>query len=65
MLWLDTRRYASFMRLQHFHQMTPELLTCQPRVTVASYFVYKAIRDLESTDHLFINPIRRIGLINK
>ena len=28
-------------------------------------FVYKAIRDLESTDHLFINPIHRIGLINK
>ena len=30
-----------------------------------SCFVYKVIRDLESIDHLFINPIRRIGLINK
>ena len=28
-------------------------------------FVYKVIRDLESIDHLFINPIRRIGLIHK
>ena len=28
-------------------------------------FFYKVIRDLESKDHLFINPIRRIGLINK
>ena len=25
-------------------------------------FVYKVIRDLESIDHLCINPIRRIGL---
>ena len=28
-------------------------------------FVYKNIRDLESIDHLFINPIHRIGLIHK
>ena len=28
-------------------------------------FVYKVIRDLESIDHLFINPICRIGLIHK
>ena len=41
------------------------LLSYQPRVSVTSYFVYKAIRDLESTDHLFINPIHRKGLINK
>ena len=27
--------------------------------------VYIVIKDLESTDHLFINPIRRVGLINK
>ena len=27
--------------------------------------VYKVIRDLESIDHLCINPIRRIGLILK
>ena len=28
-------------------------------------FLYKVIRDLESIDHLCINPIRRIGLIRK
>ena len=31
------------------------VLACQPRVTC---FVYKVIRDLESIDHLCINPIR-------
>ena len=30
-----------------------------------SCFVYKVIRDLESIDHLCINPILRIGLIHK
>ena len=39
-----------------------ELLSCQPRETVTSCFVYKVIRDLESIDHLCINPIRRVGL---
>ena len=28
-------------------------------------YVYKFIRDLESIDHLCINPICRIGLIHK
>ena len=28
-------------------------------------FVYKVIRDLQSIDHLCINPIHRIGLIHK
>ena len=42
-----------------------KLLSCQPRVTVTSCFVYKAIRVLQSIDHLCINPIRRIGLIHK
>ena len=32
---------------------------------VASCFVYKYFRDLESIDHLCINPICRIGLIHK
>ena len=41
------------------------LLSCQPRVTVASCFVYKIIRDLESINHLCINHIHRIGLIHK
>ena len=41
------------------------LLSCQPRVTVTSCFVYKVNRDLELIDHLCINPIRRIGLIHK
>ena len=42
-----------------------EVLSCQPKVTVTSYFVYTVIRDLESIDHLCINPICRIGLIHK
>ena len=41
-----------------------QLLSCQPRVTVTSCFVYKVIRELESIDHLCINPILRIGLIH-
>ena len=32
---------------------------------MTSCFVNKAIRDLESIDHLCINPIQRIGLIHK
>ena len=35
------------------------LLSCQPRVTVTSCFVYQIIRDLEWIDHLCINPICR------
>ena len=42
-----------------------KVLSCQPRVTMASSFVYKVIRDLASIDYLCINPIRRIGLIHK
>ena len=41
------------------------VLSGQPRVKVTSCFVYKVIRDLESTDHVCINPIHRIGLIHK
>ena len=41
------------------------LLSCQSRVTKTICFVYKVIRDLKSIDHLFINPIHRIGLIHK
>ena len=41
------------------------LLSCQPRATVASCFVYKVIKYVLSLDHLCINPIRRIGLIHK
>ena len=41
------------------------LLSCQPRATVSSCFVYKVIQDLESIYHLCINPICRIGLIHK
>ena len=49
------------------------LLSCQPRVTVASCFVYKVLRDLESIDHLCINRwigfktlaiIRLLGWLN-
>ena len=28
-------------------------------------FCFKAIRDLKSIDHLFVDPIHRIGLIHK
>ena len=41
------------------------LLSCQPRVTLMSYFVYKVISDFESIDYLCINLIRRIGLIRQ
>ena len=41
------------------------VLSCRPRVTVTSCFVYKVIKDLESMYHLCINPIHRIGLIHK
>ena len=34
-------------------------------MTVTSCFVYKFIRDLNSIDHLCINPILWIGLIHK
>ena len=40
------------------------VMSCQPRVTVASCFVNKVIMDLSSLDHLCINPIHRIGLIH-
>ena len=41
------------------------LLSSQPRVTVTSCFVYNVISELESIDHLRINPILWIGLIHK
>ena len=46
-------------------RVNTHLLSCQPRVTVTSCFVYEVNRELESIDHLCINPIRRIGLILK
>ena len=54
-LWFAWSPYLCFITV----------LSCQPIVTVTSCFVYKVFRDLESIDHLFINPIRRIGLIHK
>ena len=36
----------------------------QPRVTVTSCFVYKITRNLDSIDHLCIDPILGIGLIH-
>ena len=38
-------------------QHATKLLSCQPIVTVMSCFFYKVNRDLESIDHLCINPI--------
>ena len=40
------------------------VLSCQPRVTASSCFVYNVIRDLLSIYHLCINPIHRIELIH-
>ena len=57
-----------YFTCKYIHQInlfhTAFLLSCQPRVTVTSCFVYKVIMDLESIDHVYINPIRRIGLIH-
>ena len=50
---------------QLLFKLLGKLLSCQPIVTVTSCFVYTVIRDLELIDHLFINHIRRIGLIHK
>ena len=67
-------RVRAFKSIQFFFSLSlslggrereKSLLSCQPRVTVMSCFVYKVIWDLESIDHLLINPIRRIGLIHK
>ena len=44
--------------------LSEHLLSCQPKVTVMSCYVYTVIRDIESLDHLYINPILRIGLIH-
>ena len=48
------------LTLIHIH-----VLLCQPKVIVTSCFVYKVIRDLESIDHLCINPIHWIEIIHK
>ena len=42
------------------HLNSRYVLSCQPVVTVTSCFVYKVIKDLESIDHLCINPIRSV-----
>ena len=40
------------------HCLSFILVSCQSRVTVMSCFVYRVIRDLQSIDHMIINPIR-------
>ena len=57
--------YSSVPSQQSESQIHIHLLSCQSRVTVMSCFVYKVTSDLESIDHLCINPIHRIGLIHK
>ena len=57
--------YFDSDNLLRLSKMVKCLLSCQPRVTVTSCFVYKVIRDLESIYHLCINSIRRIGSILK
>ena len=54
-------KYKSIPLSDYRHATVTTLLSCQPRVTVTSCFVYKVISDSESIDHLCITPIRRIG----
>ena len=61
----EIQRCVDWIKEFGYKQVSRILLSCQPRVTVTSCFVYKVIRDLESTDYLCINPIHRIGLIHK
>ena len=74
--WQQKPRFQSFqtrldpVRQVSVSQLSPLLtlcilLSCQPRVIATSCFVNKAFRDLESIDHLCIDPIRRIGLVHK
>ena len=60
------------MQVQTFHLSKTNtcfnfylLLSCQPKKTMGSCFVYKFINDIESIDHLCINSIRTIGSIQK
>ena len=65
----ETRHYSASESYFNFELLLfgpgMVLLSCQPRVTVMSCFVFKVIRDLESIYHLCVNPIRRIGLTHK
>ena len=67
--FLITTQHAKGYGMSHMSVLTlstnQDILSCLPRATVTSWFVYKVIRDLESIDHLCINPICRIGLIHK
>ena len=61
---MTSKRYVAFIDTDTMF-ITRIVLSCQPRVTVTSCFVYKVIRNLELIDHRCINPIHRIGLIHK
>ena len=37
-----------------------DLLSCQPRVTVTSCFVYTVIRDLESIDSIYLLALAQV-----
>ena len=52
------KTFSPALHLTNNNNEVAPLLPCQPRVTVTSCFVYKVIMDLESKDHLCINPIR-------
>ena len=39
---------------QLLFKLLGKVLSCQPRLTVMSWFVYTVIRDLQSIDHLCI-----------
>ena len=58
-------QWRELMQAKFVTTKTIQVLSCQVRVTVTSCFVYKVIRDLESIDHVCINPIRMIRLIHK
>ena len=56
---MNKKNTVELVRIQISSFFYPVLLSCQPRVTVTSCFVYKVFRDLKLIDHLCINPIRR------
>ena len=62
-----TLKRASVMFYQNIPYVSPSfVLTVLPANSDSDVmFVYKVIRDLESIDHVCINPIRSKGLIHR
>ena len=59
---MTMKHHLNLMNMENAKKMMQfyQVLCCQQRVTVTSCFVNKVIRDLESIDHLCINPIHMI-----